>query len=84
MDLQHACMDTAFTYPLILFIGGSVVLAAYIKIHQNLTVLQTMLVMVGLRSSRRDWITNLLHAATILVPGMLWIYLYQRCLASLG
>ncbi|ASP33143.1 hypothetical protein [Labrenzia sp. VG12] len=83
MDTKIACVEATSQYPFLLFFFGVIATAAYIKLNEKLTLFQVLAAVVGLRSIRRNWKINLMHAATILVPGMLWVYLSGNCLELL-
>lgn len=77
-----ACAEATQTIPLLLFLLGSVAMAATIKLREKLTISQTLRAIVGLRRIKRNFTINILHAATIFVPLALWVYLIQGCQTS--
>jgi len=77
-----SCAEATSTYPMTLFFLGSAVLAVWIKISEGLTIKQPLAVMIGVRR-RTKWNGKIdfLHAATLILPLGLWIYLIQGCAA---
>lgn len=74
-----ACAEATSTYPMVLFFIGAVVMAFLVRSNQNLTVMQTVSAMIGIRRIQRNFLIKALHAATLIIPLALWVFLIQGC-----
>ena len=74
-----ACAEATSTYPVVLFLIGTVAMALLVRSNENLTVMQTMSAMIGIRRIQRNLLINALHAATLIIPLALWVFLIQGC-----
>ena len=75
------CVE-ASTYPVILFLVGSIAMAIFLKSNENLTVMQALSAMIGIRRIQRNLLINAIHAATLIIPIALWVFLIQGCNGS--
>jgi len=74
-----ACAETTSTYPVVLFLIGMVAMAFLVRSNENLNVMQTVSAMIGIRRIQRNLLINALHAATLIIPLALWVFLIQGC-----
>ncbi len=81
MDFM-SCAEATSTWPVVLFLFGSVAMGFVVKANAGLTVSQTLSALVGVRRIKRNAKINILQAATLIIPIGLWVYLIQICGAS--
>ena len=74
-----ACIGATSTYPVVIFLIGMVAMAFLVRSNENLTVMQTVSAMIGIRRIQRNLLINALHAATLIIPLVLWVFLIQGC-----
>lgn len=76
---KMACVEATSTYPVVLFLIGMVAMTLIVRSNENLTVMQTVSAMIGIRRIQRNFLINALHAATLIIPMALWVFLMQGC-----
>jgi hypothetical protein len=74
-----SCAQATLTYPVVLFLIGVLAMAFLVRSNENLTVMQTVSAMIGIRRIQRNLRINTLHAATLIIPLALWVFLIQGC-----
>ena len=74
-----ACVEATSTSPVVLFLIGTGVMAILVKSNENLTAMQTVAAMIGIRRIQRNRLINAVHAALLIIPLGLWVLLIQGC-----
>lgn len=60
------------------FWSGVIILALYIRKHNNLTILDTLKAIVGMKSINRNWIINLGHLLVLGVPLLICVKMISK------
>lgn len=64
---------------MLVFLVGSFILSILIARQNEFGIKDTLRAMCGMKSFKRNLVISLMHAVTVIVPLVLWMYLSQAC-----
>ncbi len=73
------CVQSESALPVILFFLGAGALTIVVARYNTFTLKQSIMAALGLLRFRRTLLINLLHAATLIIPLGLWVWLSDNC-----